>query len=179
MVERESFNETDESGESILAREFVEKVLMTAQENLKRQGSLLPALFLELESEGRALIAPELPPTSEERKRFFAALGLTIRLAGHRIREALFVSEVWFVTDEDTPLEVPPTEHPNRREAITIMGRDADHTRVTYVLQPFSRDQQNRPVFGPKEFEGYNEPTEKIPQRLDLIDALFAFDIRR
>ena len=178
MVEKGPSRETGETGESILDREFVETLLTIAQENLKSQGSLLPALFLDLESGERAMISPELPSTSEERKLMFSALGLSIHLSGQRIREALFVSEVWFVTDEDAPLEGPPAEHPNRREAISIMGRDAGNTRATYLLQPFTRNQQNQPVFGKKEFEGYNAPTDKSPQRLDLVDALFPPSIR-
>jgi hypothetical protein len=62
------------------------------------------------------------PRTIEERREYFASPGLSIRLAGSRIREALFVSEVWYVEPEEMgTLDVPLSQHPNRKEGIFIV----------------------------------------------------------
>jgi len=176
MVEREPSKEASPSGESILAQEFVETILTAAQENLKEHGYLSPVLFLHLESGERLVSILPLPDTPEEKQMYFTDLGLAIRQAGQRIHEAVFASEAWYVEvkEESDAFNVAPSQHPERREAITIVGRDALRTRFTFLVQPFSRDSQNQPVFEPVEMTRYNVPADEDYQPVGLIDHLFA-----
>ena len=176
MVERRPQKEGNKRGESILAQEFVETILAAAKENMKEYGSLVPALFLHLESGERVIFSLRLPGTPEEKQAYFTALGLSIRLAGQRIHEALFVSEAWYVEvrEEGAAFDVAPSQHPERKEVISIAGRNAQRTRLTFLLQPFSRDSQNQPVFEPLILAQYNAPVDTGYQPVGLIDHLFA-----
>lgn len=178
MGERESKKESHPEEKSILAQGFVETILAGAKAYLQENGELHSALLLlHLNLGELAAIQPALPGTAEERQNYFSALGLSIRLAGQRIQEALFVSEVWYVQPEDgvKSLDVAPSQHQNRREAIAIMGRDAPGKRFTIVLQPFARDAQNQPVFEPMASEEYNVSSEDGHHSVGLIDHLFKF----
>ena len=173
LVEREQPSQ----GESILAQEFVETVLQAARMNLERDGALHPVLFLQLESrEQMVMLLKEFPDTVEERQEYFTALGIALSHTGRRIDEAVFVSEAWYVEmgEGRTEFDVAPSRHPQRREAIVVMGRDAKRTRLTHVLQPFHRGDQNQPVFDQRPMEEYDIPADGFPQAVGLVDYLFA-----
>ena len=166
-------------GESILAKEFVETILVAAKENLEKDGHLLPALFLQFnDGERTILLLKELPDTTEEKQAYFTALGLFVRSARGEIREAVFVSEAWYVGLEDgrEDPEVAPSRHPDRQEAIVIVGRDAGGRRQAFAIQPFARDGQDRPVFGQRKMEEYNATTDDSARAVGLIDHLFPQD---
>ena len=169
--------EKPSQGESILGQEFVETVLTAARLNLERDGALHPVLFLQLESrEQMVMLLKEFPDTVGERQEYFTALGMALSHTGRRIDEAVFVSEAWYVGMEEgrTEFDVAPSQHPQRREAIVVMGRDAKRTRLTHVLQPFQRGDQNQPIFDQRVMEEYNIPADGFPQVVGLVDHLFA-----
>ncbi len=172
LVEREQPSQSD----SILAKEFVETVLEVARKNLERDGALHPVLFLELRNDEQlVMLLKEFPDTVEERQDYFTALGLALPHTGRRIDEAVFVSEAWYVGMEEggTEFDVAPSQHPERREAIVVMGRDAKRTRLTHVLQPFHRGEQNQPIFDQRVMEEYDIPADQFPEAVGLIDYLF------
>ena len=175
MGERQTGKESNQEGESILTQEFVEPILAVTKEFLMTHDHLGPAIFLRLESDEQ-LVVPlaqlEGLMTAEERQSYFSSLGLSLRQAGERIREAILVSEVWYVAPEDEALDSPPSMHPKRKEAIAIIGRDSQRSRITHVLQPFGRDSQKRPVFGALEAD-YNIRVEEGNRSTGLIDHLF------
>lgn len=70
-------------------------------------------------------------------------------------------------------LDVPPSQHPSRKEGISIVGRNSRETRFTQVLQPFSRDVDNQPIFGPLKEAKYNVPGDEEPRPSGLMDRLF------
>ena len=171
--------EKPSQNESILGQEFVETVLQAARVNLERDGALHPVLFLRLRSDERmVMLLKELPNTAGERQEYFTALGMALRHTGRRIDEAVFMSESWYVEMEkgEAEIDVAPSQHPQRREAITVMGRDAKRTRLTHLIQPFRRDDQNQPIFDQRVMEEYNIPADQFPQAVGLIDHLFAGD---
>ena len=172
-VEREQPSQS----ESILAKEFVETVLTAARVNVERDGALHPVLFLELRSDEQVvMLLKEFPDTVGERQEYFTALGMALSHTGRRIDEAVFVSEAWYVGMEEggTEFDVAPSQHPERREAVVVMGRDVKRTRLTHVLQPFHRGDRNQPVFDQRVMEEYNIPAEQFPQAVGLVDYLFA-----
>ncbi len=169
--------EKPSQGESILARGFVETVLTAARVNLERDGALHPVLFLGLKSdEQMVMLLKEFPDTVGERQEYFTALGMALSHTGRKIDEAVFVSEAWYVGMEEgrTEFDVVPSQHPERREAIVVMGRDAGRTRLTHVLQPFHRGDQNQPIFDQRPMEEYNIPADRFPGAVGLVDYLFA-----
>lgn len=176
MGEKEPKKDPSKKGESILAQGFVEFVLDQAKEGIRVHGHLEPALFLRVES-GERMIVPltllEHLETTGEKQEYFAALGLSARLAGHRVREALLVSEVWYVRPEEDTLNVAPSRHPKRKEAIVIVGRDAQGALLSHVIQPFGRGTQNQPVFEPLAVAEYSVSPEEEYQVTSLVDYLF------
>ena len=176
MKERPTGKESNREGESILTQEFIEPILAVTKEFLKANDYLGPALFLRLEHDEETIVPlPHLSElkTTEERRSYFSSLGSSLRQAGEIIHEAVFVSQVWSVgPEEEGAFDIAPSKHPKRKEAISIVGRDSQGTRFTYVLQPFSRDSQNRPVFEPMEAD-YNIPLEEEKHSTGLIDHLF------
>ena len=177
MGERQRGKESPQEGDSILTGEFVEPILAVTKEFIKYHGHLGPAVFLRME-DGEQGVIPlaylDSLKTVEERREYFASLGLSIRLAGDRIREALLVSEVWFVEPQEfKTLDVAPSQHPARKEGISIVGRNSKGTRFTEVLQPFSRDKNNKPIFGPLKDAKYNVPGDDESRPSGLIDHLF------
>jgi hypothetical protein len=177
MGERQRGKESPREGESILSQEFVEPILTVTKEFLRYHDRLGPALFLRMEDGEQGVIPLAYLDdlrTIEERREYFASLGLSIRLAGSKIHEALFVSEVWYVEPEELKgLDVPPSQHPNRKEGISIVGLNNEGTRFTQVLQPFSRDINKQPIFGPLKDAKYNVPLNDQSRPTGLMDHLF------
>src|SRR5689334_22933503 len=104
-----------QNDESILSQGFVNGILMQAQNNLKRDGSLVPVLFFTFHEGDGGIMPLNLPDTHEERADYFTALGSTFVAAGKRIEEALFLSETWYVgaeANERLNLDVAPSQHP-------------------------------------------------------------------
>ena len=156
----------------MLTQDFIEPILVVTKEFLMTRDHLGPALFIRLENDEQGIVPlidlDDLKST-EERQEYFSSLGLSIRLSGMRIREALFVSEVWYIEpEEEEDLDIPPSKHPKRKEAISIVGRNSEGTRFIHVLQSFGRDNQNRPVYEAVEadfdvaFEERNYPKSLI-----------------
>ena len=162
--------------ESILGKEFVDVVMGAAQMNLAKDGELVPALFLQTQDDEQMVVVLEnFPADGDEKRLYLASLGVALHSTGRRIDEAIFLSEVWYVEEEKEGehLEARPSQHPQRREAIAVMGRDAQRSRLTHVLQPFHRDNQNQPVFDKVAVAEYNVPAEQTPQAFGLVDYLF------
>ncbi len=120
---------------------MVESVLETAQQNLAEDGSLAPALFLDVGREAYVVTPLRLPELTGEKQAYFTALGRSLAKQGMAVKAALFLSETWFVNAQTMPgaLTVPPSQHPGRQEAIMVTGRDAQGviSRAIMVLPQF------------------------------------------
>ncbi len=160
---------------SILESASVQVILEIAKKNLERDGDLHPVLFLRLASGERAVLPINLSGCSDERKAAVAQVGRVLRSQGKIVEEALFLSVGWFVkvSEPALDLKVPPSQHPNRRESILIVGRDATRTRTTSLIQSFSRDGNGKPRWQEIEMAEYNVPVEAGSGPLGLIDYLF------
>lgn len=165
-----------EGEESILAQELIENILRQARQNLKKDGALSPMLFLRFKEGERGIMPLDLPDTHEERELYFRAIGLSFLSAGKMIEEALFVSETWYVSvekEQRLSLDVAPSKHPRRREAITIVGRDQPRSRYSMVIQPFGRDGHQKPVFESLAVAEYNTFGTLTSGPVGLLDHLF------
>ena len=84
------------------------------------------------------------------------------------------VSEAWIVTQpEAQELEVAPRQHPNRKEAIALVGRDAQNSSLVFAIQPFQRDDENQLVFDPVELEHFSDTPNPQYCATGLFDHLF------
>jgi len=175
MRERGNDNESAQQNESILSRDIVETILQGARENLTAHGSLVATLFLKLNDGQRAIIPLDMPETPEEKQRYFTMLGLSVRETRRTINEAILISESWYVapTDGKYP-DAPPSEHPDRKEAITLAGRDSRGLNYVFAIQPFHRDDGEQPVFEELDLENFGEDIDKNLYSTGLLDFLFA-----
>ena len=175
MVERGPRIEPAHEHETILSRGFVDVILQGARENLAAHGSLSTTLFLKLDHGKRCLFPLSLPPNHAEKRMYFTFLGLSFLEAGRRIQEAILLSESWYIekTEDCDPPEIAPSQHPQRKEAITLVGRDAAAQRFVFALQPFHRDPQNALVFEPLTFEQFDGHPDDKYFATGLLDDLF------
>jgi len=160
---------------SFLAQAVLEPMLNTARKNLERDGYLVPVLFVQASIAGLQIGSLMLPQTPEQKRRYLAGLGSAFRQRDQMIRSAAMLSESWFVNAQETPgtMTIPPSKHPDRQEAISLIGRDANKTRITHVIKPITRDAQNRPLCGDPVIAFYNEPAQTTGKFNSLLDYLF------
>jgi len=159
---------------SILTKDFLKPILATARKNLEADGRLYPVLFLHWGDGKLAAGLVQLPATSEEKRAYFTSLGLSLGQQGKKIHEAVFVAESWFVmAQKPASLDISPSQHPERREAIIIVGRDAAATRYSLLVQPFGRDGEGRPVWHELAVATCNAPMDKGYRPGGLLDYLF------
>lgn len=162
---------------SILTKQVIDSLLHVAQRNMEREGFLTPVCFLRLTSGQRLVIdlSHVLSIQNHEQKRMaLILLGKQIRDKGHDIAEVVMVLETWFVANKhrDTTT-LAPSQHPNRQEAIVVVGRNAAHTRSSCVIQPFTRDGEQKLTWARIHEAVYNEPPAPGIQLVGLVDYLF------
>jgi len=160
---------------SILTKGFLQPVMATARKNLEADGRLYPVLFLHWSDGGLAAGLVQLPATSEEKRAYFRNLGFSFRRQGTRIQEAIFVAESWFVmARKPGSLDVASSCHPQRQEAIVIVGRNAPASRYSLLVQPFGRDGEGKLVWRRLAVARYDAPLDEGYQPGGLLDYLFA-----
>jgi hypothetical protein len=72
------------------------------------------------------------------------------------------------------PWILPPSCHPQRQEAIVIVGRNAPASRYSLLVQPFGRDDEGKPVWRRLAVARYDVPMDEGYQPGGLLDYLFA-----
>lgn len=160
---------------TILAQPFVDAILGTAKRNVEADGFLTPVVFVQFANGERIVCPLKLPNTPDEKRRYFINLGCEFRQAGRIIQEALALLEGWYVDARTaaSTLQFAPSQHPQRQEALVVIGRNAEQTRSTSVIQPFGRGDQNRPVWEAPAMAEYNVPASGACQPAGLVDYLF------
>lgn len=171
---------------SILMKRVVEPLLNLARENLERDGFLVPVLMADLVSTSPLVLmtsaqAPlivmlkDVPNTPEQRHAYFAEMGAEFRSLGQTVRAAVSLMESWMVQAHQAPAvhRIRPSQHPSRQEVLALVGRDAENTRTTQVIQPFTRTATNQLVWSEPVIAIYNEPVTQGYHAQSLLDALF------
>lgn len=160
---------------SLLSYEAVRPILELAKKNLVSDGFLQPVLFVTLGTGQRLICGVELPQTFEQRREYFQRLGASFQQDRKVVREALFLSEGWYVNVRTSPgaFAVPPSRHPQREETITVIGRDAAKTRVTFLVVPFKRVANGELVWQPIGFATYAAPTGEEMGVSGFLDDFF------
>jgi hypothetical protein len=164
---------------SILTKSFVTDMLETAQDNLSRDGYLVPVLMVKTtKGKGRIIELRDLmrAKNHQQKRLYIATIGKKLQ-EKDGVKEALLFLEGWYVDPlEPGALQIPPSEHPARREAIVVIGRNAKYTRTTMVVQPFTRDKDNKPVWEAMPIARYNQPSALGSRPMGLLDYLFGKD---
>ncbi len=158
----------------LLEKEALLGLLINGRTAIEKFGTLQPMLFSELSNGERIMCPLRLPDESSEQYQKFNTLGKQIRSQCGSIETAVAMLEIWIVYGNEAPdiKKYRPSQHPCRREAIVLVGRNADKTRLVIVIQTFTRDEHNAPV--------WSKPKTVISDSGDggmvaegLIDALF------
>lgn len=161
---------------SMLTKGIAESLLKAALENVELDGFLVPVLFLDVTEQGRLIhTLKAMPNTPEQRQTYFNHIGSHYWRLGQRIQEAVVLMESWFVLPQEAPgaLRMQPSQHPCRKEAVVLIGRDAANTRSTQVIQPITRDASNKPVWNKPLMALYDEPVKQGYSTQGLLDDLF------
>jgi hypothetical protein len=161
---------------SLLTKEMTERWLKAACENFERAGFLFPVLFLDVTEKGRIIhMLTELPNTPEQKQAYFAKIGAQYWHQGQLIREAVLLMESWMVLVQESPgaFRMQPSQHPNRKEVLVLIGRDAANTRSTKVIQSFTREPTNKLTWSKPMITVYNEPVKQENRVQGLLDDLF------
>jgi len=162
---------------SLLTRTFMTTVLSIAKANLERENHLVAMLFVQgsVESRGdRATAVPllDLPGDAAQRHLYFLNWGSRLRRELGELAEAVYLGETWWApTSIHDIRKVAPSAHPDRQEAILLVGRNATNTCQAVLLQSFTRDRLHTPVWGDIPFETYGK-TDDL-RFLGLLDSLF------
>ena len=161
---------------SILTQEAVEPLLTVARENLEKDGFLVPVLLLDVAAKDPVmLMLMDFPDTPQAKQAYFAKIGAQFGRLGRRIQEAVSLAEAWMVLAQQAPAahRILPSRHPSRQEVLALVGRDAANSRSTQLIQPFTRDAANKPLWGEPAIAVYNEPVEQGHRAQGLLDDLF------
>lgn len=148
----------------LLSKEFIDAVLNNMRGNLERDGYIHPMLLIypfALSDVDVTMVPLKLPDDSQKQAQYFKSIGHRLLRTGCIPTEAIFLSESWYVNNQTAPAarRMLPHEHPTRQEAIIIAGRNAYNTRSSSVVQPFTRDKNNRPVWQKLSVAVYDEPS--------------------
>ena len=107
-----------------MARDRMRDLLATAQENLRRSGSLLPVLLVEGAKESAIVGIQEFGRTADLRRAQLYAIG--VRLAPMRPRRVTAVVDTyWKESDIELPLRRSLADDPEAEEAIVVTSLDS------------------------------------------------------
>jgi hypothetical protein len=157
----------------ILGRAMLLDLLKDARKTLEEDSTLQPILFIEL-SIGKGIICPlVMPDNSAGKYRMFQVIGNHVREQKGAIKAAVLLTETWIVMAKEAPdaTKYMPSQHPCRQEAIVLVGRNADKTRSAIVIQTFTRDEHNSPVWSEPQVIISDSPQDLAAE--GLLDALF------
>ena len=160
---------------SLLSRSIGESFLQTARQNLEKYGSLVSILFITFASGKRIEIPLQLPATTEDKETYFVSIGGAMASINEVIVEAVLLSEGWVVNAQQAPAshKLPPSQHPSRQEAITLIDRNAAGTRHTCAVQPFHRQPSGQFIWNVLTIALYDEPVARGGRAAGLLDHLF------
>jgi hypothetical protein len=165
---------------SLLTQQAVDPILETARRNLAYEGALYPMLFVQFKDSQSILLPLELPDDPEAKRDYFAELGSLVRRnCRGGLGATLYLGEGWLVDGRSAvdAAKVAPgapwARHPCRQESIAVVGRNAQNTRHTFVVQPFGRDPQGKPVWQPIANAVYNQPPAQGVRMDGLLDWFF------
>ena len=159
---------------TLFQKETLLGILQEGRKNLEQAGSLQPVLIIEL-SNGKGFISfLEMPDDTATKYRMFQTIGKKIHAEQGTIKDAVLLTESWIVEAMNAPdaTKYMPSQHPCRKEAIVLVGRNVDQTRSAIVIQTFTKDEHNAPVWSEPQVSIRKSNTKGMVAK-GLLDALF------
>jgi hypothetical protein len=149
-------------------------LLGDGRREIEGTGSLQPLLFVELNNGEGLTSSLKMPDDAETKYRMFHLIGNDIREQKGTIKDAVLLCETWIVMANEAPdaTKYMPSQHPCRQEAIVLIGRNADKTRSAIVIQTFTKNEHNAPVWSEPQVSISDSPTKGMVAE-GLLDALF------
>ncbi len=159
---------------SILTKTFIEPLLKIAQQNLAEDGYLQVMLFLNLKGKGVKTYGLQMPNNNLGRQQVLNQLRQELSANGETIQEALILMDTWYIDGKDAQdgLHTLPSQHPERQEAIAIVGRDARNAKTSMVMQPYTRDEDGQLVWDASGTRIYGQSSKEVSAP-GLVDWLF------
>lgn len=160
--------------DSILAQGFLDQMLAIARQNLERDGGLTTVVFLRFEDRVVHVMDVDLPETADARFRAIRRLGRQLRCHG-QLQEAVMVMDSWYVAGADGAdgLHTPPSQHSRGQQAILAVGRNADNSRMSLVVQPYQPDEPKGWLWPKPVITHYDQPADAANRVEGLLDDLF------
>lgn len=160
---------------SILVKPEIDKLMQIAKQCAEHGHPFQQVLILHVAGDQLLYMPLTLQGDAEAKASQLLILGRQLYERGLTPSEAVLLCESWFVNMQEAPaaMEFAPSEHPARQEAIVAIGRSADNRRYSQVLQPFTRDKDNRPVWQPIPMAMYDEERESGDGPTGILDFLF------
>ncbi len=127
-----------------MKKDKLNKLLSIAQENLTKDGKLLPVAFLELEDNSEEIIGiSDMPEEHINRAFMLFRLGARAFLDfKKKVNKISFLSEVWY-SKQDAKKKgkkiIQPRLDPNRKEAIMIIEAD-NKGKTDIAIKPFTKE---------------------------------------
>ena len=154
----------------------IQEILNIGKKNLELDGKLYPILFFRLQTGEQLYTALKLPDGADMRRLYITGLGFSLLKDGKVLEEAVMLTEGWVVAVNKKAdyLAVAPSQHPQRKEAIIMIGRDAAKSRQFLLIQPFTRGSKNEPLW--EKVEGIMPDDDPKASELcyqGLLDFLF------
>ncbi|KKR27902.1 MAG: hypothetical protein UT61_C0062G0002 [Candidatus Woesebacteria bacterium GW2011_GWA1_39_8] len=117
--------------------------LETAKINLEKDLYLVPIVVVnDMHGKG-AMIVAQFPKNIDSigKTMGFRQIAKTLKKKGITPYEAVFIAEGWVaeVKKDENVFKYAPSEHPNRREAITITARNSDNSQNVLIMQFFEK----------------------------------------
>lgn len=159
---------------SLLRKELLLEMLEQARFRLEEHGSLTPILIIKLHTGEGLINGVQLPDDFVQKCLMLRSIGRKIQAEHGSIQEAVLLVESWYVSAHEAPdaTKYPPSQHPSRQEAIVIVGRNEAKTRSAIVIQTFTRDEHNAPVWQAPNVNIVEPGTEGMAAN-GLLDYLF------
>lgn len=163
------------SKRSILSKQEIDKIMHAARECMENGNCLNQLLLLQVARDRFLHMPLNLKGDADAKSVQLFTIGASLHAQGLSPHAALLLSESWFVKPLEAPaaMQFAPSKHPARQEAIIIVGRSADNQRYSQVVQPFTRDMRNKPVWQPLLFATYDEPRTPGDGPIGILDLLF------
>lgn len=163
------------SNRSILAKEEIDKIMRVAQDCMKKGQDAPQVLLLQVAGDRFLHMPLNLKGDADAKSLQLFTIGASLHAQGCIPIAALLISGSWFVKPLEAPaaMQFAPSKHPSRQEALIMIGRSADNKRYSQVVQPFTRDTRNRPVWQPPVVAMYDEPRTPHDGPTGILDFLF------
>ena len=159
--------------DSILAQEFIDQMLAIARQNLESEGGLTTVVFLRFDDPVVHVMDVNLPETADARYVAIRHLGRQLRRHG-QLQEAVMVMDSWYVAGADgaNGLHTPPSQHPRGQQAILAVGRNADNSHMSLVVQPYQQAEKGW-IWQKPLITHYDQPADATNRVEGLLDDLF------